>query len=105
MWTLRRGGRYKDLCRSLAPRAWRDKKKNREEINFPYGPDDQREHLGDSKRMHMDSNVTVVNQFVGPSTRRCMREKEPADMEMDQSVHQDTDRTKPEETLAVKLTH
>ena len=27
MWTLRRGGRYKGLCRSLAPRAWREKKK------------------------------------------------------------------------------
>ena len=26
MWTLRRGGRYRALCRSLAPIAWREKK-------------------------------------------------------------------------------
>ena len=83
----------------------RTPKRNSEETNFPYGPNDQIAHLGGSKRMHMDSNVTVVDQCFDPSTRRCMREKEPADMEMDQSVHQDTDRTKPEGALAVKLTH
>ena len=27
MWTLRQGGRYKGLCRLLAPIAWREKKK------------------------------------------------------------------------------
>ena len=83
----------------------RTPKRNSEETNFPYGPNDQIAHLGGSKRMHMESNVTVVDQCFDPSTRRCMREKEPADMEMDQSVHQDTDRTKPEGALAVKLTH
>ena len=27
MWTLRRGGRYRGLCRPLAPTAWREKNK------------------------------------------------------------------------------
>ena len=71
-------------------------KRNREEINFPDGPDDQMEHLGDSKRMHMDSNVTIANQLFDPSTRRCVKGKEPTDIEMDQWAHQDSDKPKPE---------
>ena len=38
-------------------------KRSGEEIDSPSGPDDQMEHLGDSKRMHVDSNVTAANQF------------------------------------------
>ena len=34
MWALWRGGRYKGLCRSLAPPAWRGKKKRRRRILF-----------------------------------------------------------------------
>ena len=50
-------------------------KRTREEIDVPIGPEDSMEHQGDSKRMHVDSQVTGVNQFFESSTQRCMSGK------------------------------
>ena len=49
-------------------------KRSRGEIDSLSGPDDPMEHLGDSKRMHLDSNVTAVNQIFEHSSRCCMNE-------------------------------
>ena len=41
-------------------------KRNREGIDVPIGPEDPMERQGDGKRMHVDSQVAVANQFWSP---------------------------------------
>ena len=54
--------------------------------------------------MHVDSSVTIANKFYDPRTQQCAKEKEPTDIEVDQPVNQDTDKPKPVDSLASKLT-
>ena len=79
-------------------------KRNREETNGPIGSDDSMENQGDSRRLHVDSHVTAVNQFFEHGAQRCMSGRAPTDVEMDKSVRPEPAQPTPVETLEEKLT-
>ena len=73
-------------------------KRNREGNDIPMEP------MGDTKRMHVDSRVTVANQFFEPIPQHGMRVEPPEDIGMDPSVQPVIAQPKPAETLTAKLT-
>ena len=86
------------LINALTPKRGRGK------IGSLDGHVDHPEHPGVSKRMHMDSPVTIVNQLYDPRPQPCAKETEPTDIEVDQPVNQVIDKPKPVDSLASKLT-